>query len=98
LDISLLVIAERDGNPITASLVIRSVDTLFGRYWGELEHVPSLHFESAYHQRREFCNEQNIATFEGGAQGEHKMARGFLPGKRRRHRRNDQRPAFSPPT
>ena len=77
----LLVIAERDGAPIAASLVIHSEDTLFGRYWGELEHVPCLHFETAYYQPLEFCIEQKIATFEGGAQGEHKMARGFLPTK-----------------
>jgi predicted N-acyltransferase len=75
----LLVIAERNGKPIAASLVIHSADTLYGRYWGELEHVPCLHFEAAYYQPLEFCIEQKIAVFEGGAQGEHKMARGFLP-------------------
>jgi predicted N-acyltransferase len=75
----LLVIAERDGAPIAASLVIHNADTLFGRYWGELEHVPCLHFEASYYQPLEFCIEQGIKTFEGGAQGEHKMARGFLP-------------------
>ncbi len=77
----LLVIAERAGVPIASSMVIHSADTLFGRYWGELEHVPCLHFETAYYQPLEFCIEQNIAAFEGGAQGEHKMARGFLPTK-----------------
>ena len=75
----LLVIAERAGRPIAASLVIHSADTLYGRYWGEIEHVPCLHFEAAYYQPLEFCIEQGIQTFEGGAQGEHKMARGFLP-------------------
>ncbi|MFL6709466.1 MAG: GNAT family N-acetyltransferase [Massilia sp.] len=75
----LLVIAERDGRPIAASLVIHSDEVLYGRYWGELEHVPCLHFECAYYQPLEFCIEQGIAVFEGGAQGEHKMARGFLP-------------------
>ncbi|MBC7456422.1 MAG: N-acetyltransferase [Massilia sp.] len=77
----LLVIAERDGKPVASSMVIHSADTLFGRYWGELEHVPCLHFETAYYQPLEFCIEQGIAVFEGGAQGEHKMARGFLPTK-----------------
>ena len=77
----LLVIAERDGKPVASSMVIHSEDTLFGRYWGELEHVPCLHFETAYYQPLEFCIEQKIAVFEGGAQGEHKMARGFLPTK-----------------
>jgi predicted N-acyltransferase len=75
----LLVIAERDGAPIAASLVIHDATTLYGRYWGALEHVPCLHFETAYYQPLEFCIEQGIAVFEGGAQGEHKMARGFLP-------------------
>ena len=75
----LLVIAEREGAPIAASLVVHNESTLFGRYWGELEHVPCLHFETAYYQPLEFCIEQGIAVFEGGAQGEHKMARGFLP-------------------
>lgn len=77
----LLVIAERDGQPVASSMVIHNEDTLFGRYWGELEHIPCLHFETAYYQPLEFCIEQKIAVFEGGAQGEHKMARGFLPTK-----------------
>jgi len=77
----LLVIAERDGKAIAASLVIYSARALYGRYWGALEHVDCLHFEAAYYQPLEFCIEQKIATFEGGAQGEHKMARGFLPQK-----------------
>ena len=77
----LLVIAERDGKPVASSMVIHSAETLFGRYWGELEHVPCLHFETAYYQPLEFCIEQGVAVFEGGAQGEHKMARGFLPTK-----------------
>ena len=75
----LLVIAERDGKAIASSLVIHNDDTLYGRYWGEMQHVPCLHFEAAYYQPLEFCIEQGIALFEGGAQGEHKMARGFLP-------------------
>ncbi|MCS0589990.1 GNAT family N-acetyltransferase [Massilia norwichensis] len=75
----LLVIAERNGEPIAASLVVHDETTLYGRYWGALEHVPCLHFETAYYQPLEFCIEQKIQVFEGGAQGEHKMARGFLP-------------------
>jgi predicted N-acyltransferase len=77
----LLIIAERDGVAIACSLVIHDAHTLYGRYWGALEHVPCLHFETAYYQPLEFCIAHNIATFEGGAQGEHKMARGFLPQK-----------------
>ncbi|MFA9215615.1 MAG: GNAT family N-acetyltransferase [Sphingomonadaceae bacterium] len=77
----LLVIAERDGQAVASSLVIHSATTLYGRYWGALEHIPCLHFETAYYQPLEFCIANQIATFEGGAQGEHKMARGFLPQK-----------------
>ncbi|MEO8937163.1 MAG: GNAT family N-acetyltransferase [Burkholderiaceae bacterium] len=83
----LLVIAERDDGtgvrPIASSLVVFNDDTLYGRYWGEVEHVPCLHFECAYYQPLEFCIERGIGLFEGGAQGEHKMARGFLPVKTR---------------
>jgi predicted N-acyltransferase len=79
----LMVIAEREGKPIASSLVVyqRESDggTLYGRYWGAIEHVPCLHFETAYYQPLEFCIEEGIHAFEGGAQGEHKMARGFLP-------------------
>jgi predicted N-acyltransferase len=77
----LLVVAERGGHPIASSLVIHTEDTLYGRYWGAIEHVPCLHFETAYYQPLQFCIDNKIATFEGGAQGEHKMARGFLPQK-----------------
>jgi predicted N-acyltransferase len=75
----LLVIAEREGNPIASSLLIHDKNTLYGRYWGALEHHACLHFETAYYQPLEFCIANKIAAFEGGAQGEHKMARGFLP-------------------
>ncbi|SDC71030.1 GNAT family N-acetyltransferase [Paraburkholderia lycopersici] len=81
----LLVIAEREGKPIASSLVVWQRGehgrggTLYGRYWGALEHVPCLHFETAYYQPLEFCIEEKLDVFEGGAQGEHKMARGFLP-------------------
>ncbi|MFL9871091.1 GNAT family N-acetyltransferase [Paraburkholderia megapolitana] len=84
----MLVLAEFEGKPIASSLVVYQRDdvtnsatggTLYGRYWGALEHVPCLHFETAYYQPLEFCIEEKLSTFEGGAQGEHKMARGFLP-------------------
>jgi predicted N-acyltransferase len=77
----LLIVAERDGVPIASSLVVHDGQTLYGRYWGALEHVDCLHFETAYYQPLEFCIANRIACFEGGAQGEHKMARGFLPQK-----------------
>jgi uncharacterized protein len=75
----LLVVAERQGRPIASSLVIHDRRTLYGRYWGAIEHHPCLHFETAYYQPLEFCIRHGITWFEGGAQGEHKMARGFLP-------------------
>lgn len=77
----LLIVAEQDGNPIASSLLVHDDQTLYGRYWGELAHVDCLHFETAYYQPLEFCIANKIACFEGGAQGEHKMARGFLPQK-----------------
>ncbi len=77
----LLIVAERAGQPIASSLLIHNEQTLYGRYWGALESVPCLHFETAYYQPLEFCIARGISCFEGGAQGEHKMARGFLPTK-----------------
>jgi uncharacterized protein len=77
----LLIVAERDGKPIASSLVVHDGRTLYGRYWGAIDDVPCLHFETAYYQPLEFCVARKIACFEGGAQGEHKMARGFLPQK-----------------
>jgi predicted N-acyltransferase len=77
----LLIVAERNGVPIASSLLIHDDHTLYGRYWGALEYVPCLHFETAYYQPLEFCIAHRIECFEGGAQGEHKMARGFLPQK-----------------
>jgi predicted N-acyltransferase len=76
-----LIVAERDGKPIACSLVFHDEHTLYGRYWGAIDDFPCLHFETAYYQPLEFCIARNIACFEGGAQGEHKMARGFLPQK-----------------
>lgn len=77
----MLVMAERDGVPLASTLNIFTPDALYGRYWGATEHVPMLHFEACYYQALEFCIERNIKVFEGGAQGEHKLARGFLPTK-----------------
>ncbi|HEY8606297.1 MAG TPA: GNAT family N-acetyltransferase [Noviherbaspirillum sp.] len=76
-----LVVAEREGRPIASSLVVHDAQVLYGRYWGALEDVPCLHFETAYYQPMAFCIAAGIGRFEGGAQGEHKMARGFLPVK-----------------
>ena len=76
-----LIIATQNEKPIASSLLV--VDQLnskaYGRYWGAIEHIPCLHFELAYYQAIEYCIKEGIQIFEGGAQGEHKMARGFLP-------------------
>jgi predicted N-acyltransferase len=75
----LLVLAEKDGRPVASTLNLFSSTSLYGRYWGCVAHVPLLHFEACYYQALEFCIERGIQVFEGGAQGEHKLARGFLP-------------------
>lgn len=75
----LLVLAERHGQPVAASLSLFDDSTLYGRYWGCTQSVSCLHFEACYYTPIEFCITHNIGTFEGGAQGEHKLARGFAP-------------------
>ncbi|MDE2208847.1 MAG: N-acetyltransferase [Betaproteobacteria bacterium] len=75
----LLVQGQRDGQPLCAALDVCNEDTLWGRYWGTREYVPGLHFEACYYQAIEFCIERGIGSFEGGAQGVHKLARGLLP-------------------
>jgi len=80
-DHTLLVIAKRDDKPIAASFNIRSRHSLYGRYWGALEYHPALHFEACFYQGIEYCIARGLQCFEGGAQGEHKIARGLLPVK-----------------
>ena len=75
----LLVVGERGGRPVCCALDIFCHDTLWGRYWGSTEFLPGMHFEACYYQAIEFCIERRIASFEGGAQGVHKLARGLLP-------------------
>ncbi len=75
----LLVLASMDGQPVASALNIFSSAALYGRYWGCLGYVPNLHFEACYYQAIEFCIERGIPLFEGGAQGEHKLSRGFAP-------------------
>ncbi len=76
---TLLVIASRDGKPIASALNLMTNEVLFGRSWGAFEFHSGLHFEVCYYQAIEFCIAHGIQTFEGGAGGEHKLARGFLP-------------------
>ena len=79
----LLFIAERGGAPIACSLIaIQQTDdekVAYGRYWGALERVDCLHFEACYYQPLAWCIAHGITRFEGGAQGEHKMARALMP-------------------
>ena len=77
----LLCIAEREGRPIAASFFMHSNAVLYGRYWGAVERVDCLHFEVSYYSPIEWAIAQKIRRFEGGAQGEHKLARGFEPVK-----------------
>lgn len=69
----------RAGRIVAGALFLSSTDTLYGRYWGTLEEVPGLHFELCYYQGIEHCLRQGLHRFEPGAQGMHKLARGFLP-------------------
>ena len=75
----LMVMAERDGRPVAGALNFIGRDTLYGRYWGMTEEHPCLHFEACYYQAIEHAIETGMARVEAGAQGEHKLARGYLP-------------------
>lgn len=75
----LLIFAKRGGRPVAGALNLIGGDTLYGRYWGAIEHHPFLHFEICYYQAIEFAIEHGLARVEAGAQGEHKLARGYLP-------------------
>lgn len=75
----MLVVARLDGRDIAAALNIFDSENLYGRYWGATEYIPGLHFETCYYQTIAFCIARGIRTFEGGAQGEHKLARGLRP-------------------
>jgi uncharacterized protein len=74
-----LIKASFEGTDIAASLLMRDEQRMYGRYWGALAHVPCLHFEACYYQAIQAAIDLRIEILEGGAQGEHKMARGFLP-------------------
>ena len=75
----LLIVAERDGVPIAGALNLIGADTLYGRYWGCTEEVPFLHFELCYYQGIDAAIARGLASVEAGAQGEHKLARGYEP-------------------
>ena len=75
----LLVMAKRNGRWIAGAINFVGSDTLFGRNWGAVEHHPFLHFEVCYYQAIDFAIKRGLKTIEAGAQGEHKIARGYLP-------------------
>jgi predicted N-acyltransferase len=71
--------ARLDQDTAAAAVFFEGGGALYGRYWGAYEQHHSLHFETCYHQGIEYCIERGLARFESGAQGEHKVARGFAP-------------------
>jgi uncharacterized protein len=75
----LLVMAKRNGRFIAGAINFIGADTLFGRHWGAIEHHPFLHFELCYYQAIQYAIEHKLARVEAGAQGEHKISRGYLP-------------------
>ena len=75
----LVILAERDARPIAAAVFFESDHVLYGRYWGSNGHYDALHFETCYYQGIEYCIESGKQLFEPGTQGEHKIARGFIP-------------------
>jgi uncharacterized protein len=78
-DSMLLILAKRGGRHIAGALNFIGADTLYGRYWGGIEDHPFLHFEVCYYQAIDFAIEAKLARVEAGAQGAHKLARGYLP-------------------
>lgn len=74
-----MILAEVDGKSIAAALFFQSADTLFGRYWGAAADFQFLHFETCYYQGQEYAIRKRLQRFDSGAQGEHKIQRGFEP-------------------
>ena len=75
----LLFVAYRDGKPIAGALNLIGADALYGRYWGAVEEVPFLHFELSYYRAIDWAIAHGLASVQAGAQGEHKLARGYEP-------------------
>jgi len=78
-DALMVKLAVQDDRPVAAAIFFVSADTLYGRYWGAIGELHSLHFETCYHQGIDYCIAHGLARFEPGTQGEHKLARGFAP-------------------
>ncbi len=90
-----MFLAQLHGAPIAGALCLRGGETLYGRYWGASGISPGLHFETCYYQGIDYCLSEDLTMFEPGAQGRHKIARGFLPALvRSRHLVSD--PRFGP--
>ncbi len=75
----MLVMAVHSGRYCAAALFLHDRERLYGRYWGCLEEYDQLHFEACYYQGIDFCIERGLSRFDAGAQGEHKLKRGFQP-------------------
>jgi predicted N-acyltransferase len=78
-DRCVLFLATRDGAPVASALNLVGSDTIYGRYWGCVEDAPFLHFELCYYQAMDYAIEHGLAIVEAGAQGEHKLLRGYAP-------------------
>ncbi len=78
-DALVLILGMQDGEPVAGALNIAGPDCLYGRYWGCNRDIPFLHFELCYYQAIDFAIEHGLARVEAGAQGEHKLARGYVP-------------------
>jgi uncharacterized protein len=74
-----MILADHEGDTIAGALCLRGGETLYGRYWGAVRTLPGLHFETCYYQGIDYCLREGLTRFEPGAQGEHKIDRGFLP-------------------
>ena len=75
----LLILAEQAGVPVAGALCYENGDCLYGRYWGASREIRNLHFEICYYRPLEYAIAKGLKLFEAGAQGEHKIARGFVP-------------------
>jgi predicted N-acyltransferase len=78
-DRCVLMLAKKGARAVAGSFHLEGGDCLYGRYWGATEHRPFLHFEMCYYQAIDYCIQHKLARAEAGAQGEHKIARGYLP-------------------
>jgi uncharacterized protein len=78
-----VMLARQHGERVAMALCLRSATTLYGRYWGAVRDIAGLHFEACYYQGIAYCLREGLSRFEPGAQGQHKIARGFLPQRTR---------------